>query len=759
MARSGRVTALAVDPHNPTQMYAGSASGGLWRSKNAGARFDPVFEQQGAMAIGTVAVNPLRPGEVWIGGGESNPSLYSFPGKGLFVSRDGGERWSACGLEDSRRIARIRFHSKDADTIWVAVLGDVYQDSRVRGVFKSRDSGQSWKQVLFPGPDCGVIDLIVHPEKPDMLWAASWSLRRQSDHFRRSGESSTVWISRDGGESWTRCPFPSHSRTGRIGLDLAIWHGQETLFASVDDLTPRQREGALFSAEQIARLSPEELLRIPDRQLQALLNSHRVPRAFDAGWIKSMIHQGQLQPRTIGEFLIDEEARRLSDDAVGLTLYSSDDLGMSWQRVNRTLFSEAVYSYGFFFGQIRCGGPDQIYLLGVPLLFSQNKGKSFTNLTPDQHAVHRDMHDLWIDPNNQSRLILATDGGLYESVNLGLNWTTLSPLPIGQAYRMAISPLAPHDLYLGLQDNGIFCKSTEPEGQWSQVWGGDGTMAIPHPSQPELFYGGHQHGNLYRFDRQTRNARTLKPRSVSFSAPYRYNWLAPVILSPHDPHQIYLGANRLLFSPDEGQSWMPISPDLSDINRNEESDVPYGTISAIAQSVFNAALLFAGTDNGMLWRSVDGGGRWQKIPLALPDGRINDILMASDSVRDIWVIIGSLPEEPYQSGLLFSDTSGEDWMLINIPSDATKGLRKIIQDPLQSSLLYLAGDEGIWVSRDRGRSWLDCSKKVLPPVFDLAVHPSNRRLYIATHGQGVFSCDPSAWRIHQGQESIRSKSR
>jgi len=743
---SGRITSIAIDPQNKSILYLSSASGGLWRSTDAGAHFEPVFTKQGAMAIGTVAISPHDSKEIWLGGGECNPSLYSFPGKGLYVSRDGGNNWMASGLEQSRRIARIRFHPKAANTMWVAVLGDVYQDSRERGLFKSQDGGRNWKQVLYPGPDCGCIDLIVHPQNPDILWAATWSLRRQKDHFRRSGENSSIWISRNGGENWTRSHFPSTYRTGRIGLDVAIWSGKEVLFASVDDLTPRPQEGTRLTVEQLARLSTEEIFKIPDKQLQALLDSHQVPRAFDAGWIKGMLKQGQLQPVTIANFLMDEEARRLSDDAIGITVFRSDDLGLNWNRVNRTLFRETVYSYGFYFGQIRCTVKDQLYLLGVPLLLSKDGGQNFINLTSDQRSVHRDMHDLWIDPQNPSRLILATDGGLYQSSDQGRKWKALGPLPISQAYRMAISPLAPYDLYLGLQDNGIFRKSTEPEGQWSQIWGADGTMIIPDPNHAHIFYGGHQHGNLYHFNLKTRNATTIKPRAVSFSSPYRFNWLAPAILSHHDPHQLYLAANQLLFSPNEGQTWLAISPDLSTLNPGKESDVPFGTISAVAESKFDATQLYAGTDNGKLWRSRNGGSTWQEIGVSLSGGRINDILTNSDAPQEVWVVIGPLPQEPGPSSLLYSDNGADDWMLLDIPLAAARGLRKLIQDPVQKSLFFLAGDEGVWISPDRGHNWFESSQQALPPVFDLMVHPQSDRLYIATHGQGVFSCDVSKWR-------------
>lgn len=743
---SGRVTSLAVAPNNRASIYLGSASGGLWHSSDGGENFQPLFMHNGAMAIGTVSVHPQRPQEIWLGGGECNPSLYSFPGKGLFVSRDGGRSWSPAGLENSGRISRIRFHPQKHDTLWVAVLGDVYRDSLDRGIYKSVDSGKSWKQVLLPAVDSGCIDLIQHPKDPDILWAASWSLRRHSDHFRRSGANSTVWISRDGGEQWHRCPFPAHFRTGRIGLDLASWSGKTILFASVDDLTPRPREGAEISAEQLGRMTAEEILHLADKPLQALLDSHKVPRAFDAAWVKTALRSGQILPRTIADFLMDEEARRLSDDALGLILYRSDDLGSSWKRVNKTLFQAAVYSYGFFFGQLRCAEENEIYLLGVPLLYSKDGGKTFINLTPDQRSVHRDMHDLWIDPQDPSRLLLAGDGGLYRSRDRGKNWHPLTSPPISQAYRMAFSPLSPHDLYVGLQDNGIFCRNGGPEGKWVQLWGADGTMVAPDSVSPHVFYGGHQHGNLYHFDRQSRKASSLKPRSLNPGTPYRFNWLSPFILSRHDPNQLYLGANQLLLSPDRGQSWVPISPDLSAYARREESNVPFGTISALAESPFDPSLIFAGCDTGKMWRSRDGGGKWQEVGLPFPSGRIEKIQLSQSDRQALWTIIAALPEEPFPSSLLFSENSGDDWLLLDIPTAATRGLRTLVQDPQNSDLLFLGGDEGLWYSSDSGRHWQLCSSQPLPPVFDMAIHPLDGRLYIATHGQGILSADPAIWR-------------
>lgn len=750
---SGRVTALAVDPLNPDRILLGSASGGLWQSEDGGAQFRPIFEMSGAMAIGTVAINPHDPREIWVGGGECNPSLYSFPGRGLFISHDGGQSWTHHGLDNSSRIARIRFHPKQSKTAWVAVLGNIDQDSTDRGIYKSDDGGLHWRSVLSPGPDSGCIDLLVSPRDPDMLWAASWTLRRHPDHLRRCGPSSTIWISRDGGENWIRSGFSSTDKTGRIGLDLTLKAGKVILYAAVDDLTPRPRLGAALTAEQLSRMNAEELLKVNSRDLQILLDSHQIPRAFDASWIKSMVSQNRLSPRIITEFLKDEEARRLSDDAIGLTLYRSPDLGVTWQRTHKNLFQDAVYSYGFYFGQVRCSPKGDIYLLGVPLLRSQDDGRTFTNLTPDQQQVHRDMHDLWIDPLRDDHLRLATDGGIYESSDHGKSWAAMASPPLAQAYRMAISPQPPYDLYVGLQDNGIFCRPTLPNGPWQQLWGGDGTVVIPDPKNSTLFYGGHQHGNLYRFDRQSRKAKAVRPRSITLSAPYRFNWLAPALQSAHDPDCLYLGASHLLFSANQGGGWIPVSPDLSGLSRSGELDVPYGTIGALAESPFDRKRLYIGYDSGRLWRSRNGGSNWQEIGTVFSGGRILDIIPPGTPAGNLWVLTGGLPGEPRPSALYMSANEGDDWAQLDIPRAAERGLRRILIDPGNPALMFLAGDEGIWFSADRGRSWSELDHSPLPPIFDLFIHPRTRRLYAASHGQGIFSYDLSVIRKQSGSAS------
>lgn len=741
--QGGRVLDVESIPGEPYGFYVAYASGGVWKTTNNGVGFEPLSDALPTMITGDIAVDPNRPKRLWIGSGEPNSSRSSYAGMGVFLSEDGGKSFVHKGLTDVDRISRVLVHPKDSTRVCVAAIGRLYSEGGRRGVFCSRDDGANWKQVLVGHGNTGAIDLAFDPHDPETMYAATWERSRRAWNFVESGEGSGIWKSHDGGATWTRLGggFPRGAQVGRIGLALSPSRAG-TLYASVDNWAElpvdRQDLGDRpLSARRLKQMSKDEFLAQDPEEIESFIRDNDLDTELDAKALIARIKSDQITVQDLVAALNDAEAALFDTDIHGLEIWRSDDAGTSWRKTHDDVLSEVTYTYGYYFGQIRVAPDDaeRIYVLGMPLITSNDGGRTFSGINPP--SVHVDHHAWWIDAANPSRMIGGNDGGLDVSYDGGKTWLKLDAQPVGQFYTVGVDMAEPFNIYGGLQDNGTWKGSSEAKWDdaeaWSFIGGGDGMHVAIDPRDASVITG-YQFG-FYRSSK----GHEVRPREKLGEPALRYNWNTPVILSPHNADVVYFGANRLFRSFDQGKSWAAISPDLT--TSRDRGDVPYATITSLSESPKQFGLVWAGTDDGQVWVTSGGGNDWREVSAKLPERWVSRVF-ASQHVRErAYVSFNTYRNDEAVPHVFVTEDLGRSWKSIaaNLPAEA---INVIKEDPVNADLLYVGSDRGVYVSLDRGGRWeaLDAG---LPnvPVHDLVVHPRDRRLVAATHGRSVWIVD------------------
>lgn len=752
---SGRVTSIAVSPADAAHFYVAYASGGLWETRNNGMSFEPLFDEEMAMTIGDIAVNwTVSPPEIWIGTGENNSSRSSYSGVGIYKSVDGGKTWENMGLPESHHIGRIVLHPTDTKKAWVAVLGHLYSANKERGIYKTEDGGKTWKQTLYVDDNTGGIDLTIDTKNPSLLYAAMWHRERRAWNFTEGGKTSGIYKSTDGGNTWTLVSGKgsgfAEGKIGRIGLAL---HPSGVLFSVLDNqnLRPedpsKEKDTTKLEKKELRNMSRDEFLSLPEWKVKDFLKTNRFPEKYDVKTINGQIKEGKITPKTLVEYLEDANAVLFDTPVVGAEVYRSDNGGMTWTKVNKDYIDDLYYSYGYYFGQIRVAdqSTQKVYLLGVPLIASEDGGQTFKAIDGDN--VHVDHHVLWLNPNRSGHLINGNDGGVNISYDDGKHWIKCNTPPVGQFYAITADNQEPFNLYGGLQDNGVWTGSSNysPGVGWHQggiypykeLLGGDGMQIAIDNRNPQLIYTGFQFGNYYRIDRSTDDYTPIAPKHELGERPLRFNWQTPVCLSVHNQDIVYFGSNKLHRSMNKGDSWTTISPDLT--KGGKPGNVPYGTLTTISESPFTFGLIYAGTDDGYIHLTKDGGSTWTKISDKLP--------------QDLWV--SSLQASPFKDGTVFaalngyrwdnfspyifrSDDYGNTWkqLGLNLPLEPVNVIR---QDPVNKDLIYVGTDNGLYVSTNGGIDFMSMKGK-LPAVavHDLLVHKRDQKLAVGTHGRSIY---------------------
>lgn len=752
VVQGGRVVDIEVDPNNPYTFYAAYASGGLWKTSNNGVSFQPLTDAMPTMIIGDIAIDPNNSEVLWVGTGEANSSRSSYGGMGMYKSADGGASWQHMGLAASDRIARVLIDPRNSQRLLVAALGKLYTPGGQRGVFVSDDGGASWRNTLPGEGYTGAIDLVMNPANPDIVYAATWERRRTPWEFTEGGDGSGIWRSEDGGESWTRLDdragsgLPSGDQVGRIGLALAPSQ-PDTLYAVIDHqaLLPEDQwdlGDRALSAKRLRNMSEEEFLAQSRDELERFVRGNDFPDEVTVDGLISMLKNDELSLDDLLARLNEANANLFNSDIKGLELYRSDDGGKRWRKTHEQPLDGIVYTYGYYFGQVRVApdDADTVYLTGVPIAVSSDGGKTFSGHINDPD-VHVDYHAWWINPANSQHMLIGNDGGIDVTFDGGKSWLKLDAQPVGQFYAINVDMAKPYNVYGGLQDNGTLKGSSRTDWEdgpsWSRIFGGDGfQVQIDHDDQQT--YVGYQFGNYARLGDGP--PATMRPRAGLRETPLRYNWMTPILLSPHNADIVYFGSNKLFRSLDEGDSWTAISDDLS--RSSQRGDVPFATITVIDESPQQFGLLWAGTDDGQLWLTEDGGQQWRDVSDGLPRDRWITRVVASKHQRErAYVSLNGYRNDDSTAYLYRSDDLGRRWRDIsaNLPAEAINVVR---EDPVNGDILYVGTDRSVYVSVDAGDSW-QALNSGLPnvPVHDLVVHPRERELVAGTHGRSIWIAD------------------
>lgn len=755
MGQGGRVVALAVDDRAPQHWIAAFATGGLWWTDSEGATWTPIFDQGPAIALGDVAVvwgAPGVPKAIWLGTGEANASRSSYAGAGVFRSLDGGKTWQVAGLADSHRIARIVPHPSNPEVAYAAAQGPLYTEGGERGIYKTTDGGKTWAQVLKAPARTGATDLIMDAADPETLYATLWEKDRKPWNFLESGAGSAVYKTADGGKTWTRLKggLPQGEGVGRIGLAQSRQNPKK-LYAFVDnqDLRPEGERDPFedpdrLTARRLRGMDEAALAKVDPKRLKAFLKENGYPKDLTAETLLADLKAGKVQVKDLLAWMGDADQALFDTNIVGPELYATEDGGATWTRTHEGRLDQFTFTYGYYFGQVRVDPANdrRVYLLGMPAIQSEDGGRTFKGINgSDWSVMHPDHHALWIDPRDGRRLVLGNDGGLNVSTDGGTTWRNVKNLPVGQFYTIAADRAEPYRIYGGLQDNGVMTGPATPlqphqqADTWRAIYGGDGGAVQVDPRDNSTVYTESQFGHMSRLEKGGRTS--IRPIHKLKETSYRFNWVTPILLSPHSPDILYTGTQKVLRSLDRGATWTPISGDLT--TNPKAGDVPFGTITTLTESPKRFGLLYAGTDDGLVQVSRDGGFTWKRAEKGLPKDRW--VTRVEASVHDegtAYATFSAYRNDASEALVFKSEDYGATWTSLkgNLPEE---NLNVVREDPANPRLLFVGSDFGVFASLDGGQRW-EVLGRGMPhvPVHDLAIQAKARDLVVGTHGRSAF---------------------
>ncbi|HSY51597.1 MAG TPA: glycosyl hydrolase [Thermoanaerobaculia bacterium] len=684
---SGRIIDLAVDPRDARVWYIATAGGGVWKTTNAGTSFTPIFDDQKSFSIGCVTIDPHDSLVVWVGSGENNSQRSVSMGDGIYKSIDGGKSWKNVGLEKSEHISKIVVDPRDSNVVYVAAQGPLWAPGGDRGLYKTTDGGKTWKDVLTISENTGVTDVVLDPSNADILYASAYQRRRHVFTLIDGGPESAIYKSTDAGKTWTKLKdgLPKEDM-GRIGLGIAA-HNPKVVYATIEST------------------------------------------------------------RKAGGFFV------------------SKDGGSSWKKVNDYSAPGAQY-YGEIF--VDPNDDNRIYSADVWVRVSDDGGKTWRRL--DEKWKHPDNHVVWIDPASSDHLLIGCDGGLYESFDRAESWSFKDNLPVTQFYRVSADDALPfYSVYGGTQDNfslGGPARTTDAKGivnaDWYVTQGGDGFRSVPDPKDSNIIYAESQNGGLVRFDKRTGEALDIEPQPAGTMDPLRKNWDSPIIVSPHDSNRLYFAAQYLFRSDDRGNAWKAISPDLTrhidrdtlpvmgrvwgvDAVAKGSSTSWYGNIVSLAESPLQEGLIYAGTDDGLIQITEDGGAHWRKIDhvAGVPDMSYVSRLEASQhDANVVYAAFDNHQNGDFKPYVLKSSDRGKTWTSITGDLPARGSSYALVEDRVDPKLLYLGTEYGLFVSQNGGSSWIPL-KGSFPTVAvrDLWFQKRHDDLVIATFGRGFWVLD------------------
>ena len=689
---SGRIADIALHPRDSSTWFVAVGSGGVWKTENAGTTWRPIFDEQESYSIGCVAIDPSEPNTVWVGTGENVGGRHVGFGDGVYKSIDGGENWTNVGLKASEHIAQVLIHPKDSDTVWVAAEGPLWSAGGDRGLYKTTDGGQTWKRVLSAGPWTGVTSLVIDPRDPDVLYAATWQRHRTVAAYMGGGPESGIHRSVDGGDTWQKLTegLPKKKNMGKIGLAISPIK-PDVVYATIE--LDRRTGGVWRSSNR------------------------------GATWEKG----AEVAPTGTGPHYYQE-------------LYASP--------------------HHF----------DRIYLADVQLQVSTDGGKSFD--IPSARTKHSDHHALEFRSDDPDYLLAGTDGGLYESFDLGKTWRFMANLPVTQFYKVAVDDAEPfYTVYGGTQDNntqGGPSRTDNANGirnaDWFITLFADGHQPATEPGNPDIMYSEAQQGVLFRIDRTTGEKVFIQPQPAPGEPVERFNWDSPILVSPHAPTRLYYGSQRVWRSEDRGDTWTAISGDLTKkqdrmllplMGRKWSWDATwdfyamsdFNTVTSLAESPKQAGLLYAGTDDGLIQVSENGGKAWRRTPVGdLPgvprDAFVNDIKADLFEPNTVYIALDNHKAGDFKPYLLKSTDRGRRWRSIRGDLPDRHLVWRIVQDHVRPELLFAATEFGLFFTVDGGKDWTKLEGGAPPiPFRDLVIQRRESDLVGASFGRGFYILD------------------
>jgi photosystem II stability/assembly factor-like uncharacterized protein len=693
----GRVVALAIAPSDPYVFFVGAGPGGLWKTVNNGTTFEPVFDNEAVASIGDVTIAPSDANVVWVGTGEANLRNSTYYGNGVYRSLDGGATWEHRGLDESHHIGRVLIHPTDPDTVYVAAQGHLYSENPERGIFKTTDGGASWELslgVTLDGRAIGATEVMMDPGDPDTLYAVTYDRQRFPWSFRVAGPGSGIYKSEDAGASWRQLTrgLPG-GMLGKIGIDI-YRKDPSILYATVDNqnspgVSDEDRERELF------------------------------------------------------------DGKPASEPTVGHGIYRSDDRGESWRLVSPE--GESIGGRSNYYGQVIVDPNDSDHVYALDMFVWESHDGGATWGTEIRYAG--DNHVLWIDPADSRHMVMGYDYGFAITHDAGESWYHPDEVGMAQVYAVGVDMDYPYNVYCGLQDFGSWKGPSTKKGRfpirfedWEHVNGGDGFYNQVDPDDSRWLYSGSQFGHISRLDQKTSHRKTIVDDEAS---DHRFNWNTPLLISPHDSRTLFVGGEVVMRSDSRGDSWEVISPDLT---RRDESKmdgvgaVRYGTITTLDQSPLDAAVLWAGTDDGNVQLSRNGGESWNDLTSELPAPEGLWVTRVEASHHDparAYVSLSGFHRDDFRPLVYRTSDFGTTWEPIEkgLPEGA---VNVVVEDSTNPDLLFVGSDAGVFASLARGASW-SRMKNGLPttPVHDLVVHPRENDLVVGTHGRGVFIADVS----------------
>lgn len=752
---SGRVSDVDVSPTDPSHFYVAYSSGGLWKTENNGQSFSPLFDNEMVMTMGDVAVD-WQNNIIWVGTGEVNSSRSSYAGTGVFKSTDGGKTWEHLGLGESHHIGRIILHPTDPNTAWVAVLGHLYSPNQERGVYKTSDGGKTWAKTLFINDNAGAVDMIIDPDDPQKLYVATWERSRRAWNFVESGNGSGIYKSDDGGKTWDllsskRSGFPTGEGVGRIGLTLTKENGKTVLYAALDnyDRRPKEEEEATdeLTKDQLRNMSKADFLALDAKKVKQYLKDNGFPKEYGYDQVKAMIERDEIKPIALVEYIENANSLLFDTPVIGLEIYRSDNEGKKWSKTHEGYLDGVYYSYGYYFGQIRVAqnDPNKLYILGVPVLRSDDGGANWKSINAPN--VHSDHHALWINPNRPGHLILGNDGGINISYDDGETWNKCNSPALGQFYHIAVDMDKPYNVYGGLQDNGVWTGPStysasnrwHSSGQYpyKSILGGDGMQVAVDTRDNNTVYTGFQFGNYFKINKRSRARKYITPKHKLGDRPLRWNWQTPIHLSIHNQDILYMGSNKVHRSFDQGENFDEISGDLT--TGGKKGDVAFSTLTTIHESPLKFGLLYVGSDDGLAHVSRDAGNTWVKISDGLPDDMwVTRIQASTHAENRVYACLNGYRWDDFRAMVYMSNDNGRTWIRIarDLPLESVNVIK---EDPENEDILYVGTDHGLYVSLDRGTSFMLMNNQLpAAPVHDVVIHTRDKEMVVGTHGRSIY---------------------